>query len=72
MLLKSKSVLSLFEKWLVAINTPWWVWKNVLIYWAISLAFFPVLTGWCSVSVWRIILFPTAYEGLQNCMLCWS
>jgi len=59
-------------------NTLWWVWKNILICWVTSPAFFPVLTGWCSVSVWgnnlgmqvtKRILFSTAYEGLQNCML---
>jgi len=33
-------------------NTPWWVWKNALICWVISPAFFPVLTAWCNVSVW--------------------
>jgi hypothetical protein len=31
-------------------NTPWWVWKNVVICQAISPAFFPVPTA-CSVSV---------------------
>jgi len=40
---------------------------------------FPVSTGWCSVSMWetnlglqdtKLLLFSTAYQGLQNCMLC--
>jgi len=61
-------------------STPW-VWKNVLICWDIYLAFYPVLTGWCNVSVCgnnlgiqvtRPLLFSAAYEGVQNCMLCWS
>jgi len=42
-------------------------------------AFLPVSTGWFSVSVWqnnlglqvsKPVLFSTAYEGLQNFMLC--
>jgi len=62
-------------------NTPWWAWMNVLICWVIFPAFFPVLTGWCSVSVLannlgmqatKSVLFSSAYEGLQNYMLCWS
>jgi len=53
--------------------------EDVLICWVISPAFFPVSTSWCSVSVWgnnlelqaiKPILFYTAYESLQNCMLC--
>jgi len=52
-----------------------------LICWVIFPAFFPVLTGWCSVSVLannlgmqatKSVLFSSAYEGLQNYMLCWS
>jgi len=56
-------------------NTPWWVRKNDLIC-VISPALFPVLTGWCSASVWertnlelqvmKSILFATACQGLQN------
>jgi len=62
-------------------ENPLWVWKNILIGWVISPTFFPVLTGWCNMSVWgtkhrlqvtKPILFSTAHEGLQNCMLCWS
>jgi hypothetical protein len=33
-------------------NTLWWVWKNILNCWAISHSRFPVLPGWCSVTVW--------------------
>jgi len=62
-------------------NTPWWLWKNVLICWVISAGFFPVSSGWCSVSMWgnshglqaaKPISFSTAYEGSQNCKLCLS
>jgi len=56
-------------------NTPWLVWKNLCHF----SAFFPVLNDWCSVSggitleqVTKPILFSVAYEGLQDCMPCWS
>jgi len=51
------------------------MWKNVLICLVISPAFFPVLTGWCSVSVWetilvlqvpKTILFSTTCEDLLS------
>jgi len=32
-------------------DTPWWVWKDVLIRWVISSALCPILIGWCIVSV---------------------
>jgi len=45
----------------------------------VSIIFFPVLAGWCSASMWETnfglhatkpILFSTACQGLQNCILC--
>jgi len=62
-------------------DTPLWLWKNVLICWDIFPVSFPVSTGWHGVSVLgnnpglqitKQVLFPTACKGLQNCMLCWS